>query len=183
MTDTPKRRPGRPATGETPKRNIRIGKIWDDAAVIAERRGETMTDIVTRLLAGYVRRHRSELPNATPSGDEHPPALYGERRPHTVAETLDALTGPTTGTVELPHHLNWSGTPTYDLNTTDGITSMYKTVLSEALDVADLHAWLNKAQLVQLWPSIPLPPKVRRLWEKRFPELPTTRATADRKAA
>ena len=53
-----KRRPGRPRTGVTPKRNIRVGRIWDDAAAVAAERGETMTAVVARALERYVVRHR-----------------------------------------------------------------------------------------------------------------------------
>jgi len=52
-----RRGPGRPATGVTPKRNIRVGKIWDDAAVIAAERGETMSDVVVPILERELRRY------------------------------------------------------------------------------------------------------------------------------
>lgn len=57
--EQPKRGPGRPATGVTPKRNIRVGPVWDEAAAIAARRGETMTAVVEAALRRYVQRHRS----------------------------------------------------------------------------------------------------------------------------
>lgn len=50
---TPKRPVGRPATGVTPKRNIRVGQVWDDVAAIAEADGEKMTTVVERLLTEY----------------------------------------------------------------------------------------------------------------------------------
>ena len=53
-----KRPRGRPRTGVTPKRNIRVGQIWDDAALIAASRGETMTAVVERALENYVKLHR-----------------------------------------------------------------------------------------------------------------------------
>lgn len=65
-TTEPKRGRGRPATGVTPKRNIRIGQVWDDAAAIAAARGETMTAVVERGLERYIQRHRHELE----TGDE-----------------------------------------------------------------------------------------------------------------
>lgn len=55
---TEKRPRGRPATGVTPKRNIRVGQVWDDAAAIAAQRGETMTAVIERTLRNYVARHR-----------------------------------------------------------------------------------------------------------------------------
>lgn len=62
MDDQPKRRPGRPVTtGTTPKRNIRIGTVWDEAAAIAAGRGETMTSVVEDALRRYVRRHQRDV--------------------------------------------------------------------------------------------------------------------------
>lgn len=44
----------RPATGETPKRNIRIeGEIWDPAKARAGAEGRTLTDVVKSYLARY----------------------------------------------------------------------------------------------------------------------------------
>lgn len=69
MEQEPKRRPGRPATGVTPKRNIRCGAIWDEAAAIAAARGETMTSVVAAALQRYVARHRPAAgEGAHPSG-------------------------------------------------------------------------------------------------------------------
>lgn len=53
---TPKR--GRPATGQTPKRYIRAGHIWDEAAELAAERNETMTALVVRAIEREVRRLR-----------------------------------------------------------------------------------------------------------------------------
>lgn len=53
-----KRPRGRPATGVTPKRNIRVGDVWDQAEELAKADGETMTDLVKRLLARYVNEQR-----------------------------------------------------------------------------------------------------------------------------
>jgi hypothetical protein len=61
MTEEAPRRRGRPATGETPKRYIRAGAIWDEATKLAEERGETMTALVIRAIEREVRRlHRGE---------------------------------------------------------------------------------------------------------------------------
>ncbi len=58
MSEPEKRKPGRPRTGVTPKRNIRVGQVWDDAAALAKARGETMTAVVERALKHYVTRYR-----------------------------------------------------------------------------------------------------------------------------
>lgn len=63
MTDEqPKRSPGRPATGQTPVRTIRIGPVWDEAKEYAEDRGETMTAVVEAALRRYVQRARRGVP-------------------------------------------------------------------------------------------------------------------------
>jgi hypothetical protein len=51
-----RRGPGRPATGETPKRNVRIGPLWDRAAELAKARGMKMTAFVEEALRREVAR-------------------------------------------------------------------------------------------------------------------------------
>lgn len=58
MTET--RGVGRPATGQTPVRTMRIGGIWDEAKAIADRRGEKMTAVVEEALRRYVRKHATD---------------------------------------------------------------------------------------------------------------------------
>ena len=55
--DRPTRR-GRPATGQTPKRYIRAGAVWDEAVELAEERGETMTALVIRAIEREIKRLR-----------------------------------------------------------------------------------------------------------------------------
>jgi hypothetical protein len=103
---------------------------------------------------------------------------YGDRKPYVVVERLDELRGPTAGTVNLPQHLDWSGSAGYDLDKPARLASMYRTVLNEASSPDDLRAWIDGRMLTQLWPTLWLPPQVRRLWESRFPELASARARA-----
>lgn len=103
---------------------------------------------------------------------------YGDRRPYVVADTLAGLHGPTRGTVVLPHHLDWSGNAEYVLDRPARLAAMYRTVLNEALTQDDLGNWLDGTLLAQLWPSLWLPPKVRSLWEGRFPALADPRTGA-----
>jgi hypothetical protein len=50
---------GRPPTGETPKHTIRIpDPVWLPAKEIADRRGETLTDVIEAALRRYVQRHQ-----------------------------------------------------------------------------------------------------------------------------
>ena len=114
-------------------------------------------------------RRRKPVPVPAP-----PPAdyvSYGSRKPYQVPESLGELRGPTAGTVTLPGHLDWSGNASYDLNKPPRLASMYRTVLNEAASAADLRAWLNERMLIELWPTLWLPPQLRRLWQSRFPQL------------
>jgi hypothetical protein len=116
---------------------------------------------------------------AARGGATQPPAArvaYGGRKPYVVADHLGDLRGPTEGTVSLPHHLDWSGRPTYDLGRPARLASMYKAVLNEAGTAQDLRDWLNRRVLIELWPTLWLPPRLRGLWESRFPELAARRA-------
>lgn len=65
VTEDEKRRRGRPATGVTPKRNLRIGEVWDEAEAIAKARGERISDVVRpiieRGLKRYIKQHRGDL--------------------------------------------------------------------------------------------------------------------------
>ncbi|WP_240669905.1 hypothetical protein [Actinoplanes solisilvae] len=103
---------------------------------------------------------------------------YGDRKPYVLADTLTALNGPTRGVITLPHHLDWSGHPEYDLNRPECLESLYKVVLTEAATLEDLHMWLSGDVLLRLWPTLWLPPRLRRRWEERFPELAATRTNA-----
>ncbi|WFE27146.1 hypothetical protein O7623_28510 [Solwaraspora sp. WMMD791] len=112
---------------------------------------------------------------AQPPADYRP---YGDRKPYIVADALAMLTGPTAGVVTLPRHMDWSGNAEYDLSRPARLASMYKVVLAEAATVDDLNTWLNADLLRQLWPTLWLPPQLRRLWEETFPELVVTGTNA-----
>ena len=103
---------------------------------------------------------------------------YGDRKPYIVVDDLADLRGPIEGTVTLPHHLDWSGRPTYELGRPARLASMYKAVLNEASTEQDLRDWLDRQRLIELWPTLWLPPRLRELWESRFPELAARRAVA-----
>ena len=95
-----------------------------------------------------------------------------------VAETLTELQGPTSGTVELPHHLLWRPGRTVDLSDPWTLEWTYANVLREAVQVEDLRAYLDGATLQRLWPKLNLPRGVRRAWEERHPHLHQVQAAA-----
>ncbi|SNT41773.1 hypothetical protein SAMN05421812_105452 [Asanoa hainanensis] len=122
-------------------------------------------------------RHATNNSRRKAAVEPGPPAdyvPYGDRKHYVVADSLDDLHGPTTGTVTLPHHLDWSGRGTYDLDKAARLASMYKTVLNEAATVDDLRSWIDGRQLVRLWPTLWLPASLRRAWEQRFRALAGT---------
>lgn len=59
---TPRR--GRPATGVTPKRNVRIGAPWDAGQALADQLGITMTAYVEQALREHNARVERRLQRA-----------------------------------------------------------------------------------------------------------------------
>jgi hypothetical protein len=102
----------------------------------------------------------------TQPGDSH-----ASRIPYVVPESLDLLTGPRSGIVELPIPIDWSPKHSYDLGDPDDRVSMYTTVISEASTVAELSRFLNKDLLIELWPQLRLPRYCVRRWHTAFPQL------------
>lgn len=93
------------------------------------------------------------------------------RRPYAVPESLDLLHGPSSGTVHLPVHLDWSGNAVYALDAPGRIIDLYRTVLIEAATPQDLYAYLDAGTLRRLWAMLWLPVQLRRSWEQKFPAL------------
>lgn len=98
--------------------------------------------------------------------------LYEDGRPYTVPDSLEELTGPTAGVVELPLRLDWSEQGRYDLSDERQRNLMYERVIRESMRVEDLRAFVHGPTLANVWRQLWLPRKVRTLWESRFPSLP-----------
>jgi hypothetical protein len=138
-------------------------------------------ETIRQALRPEIRQATNSSRRKTPA-ESRPPAdyvPYGDRKPYVVADDLEELRGPTAGNVTLPHHLDWSGSATYNLDKPARLASMYKTVLNEAATVDDLRSWIDGRQLIRLWSTLWLPTSLRQAWEQRFPEL----AAASRAAA
>jgi hypothetical protein len=99
-------------------------------------------------------------------------AVLAERYRGRLPETLDQLTGPGHGTVQLPTHIAWSGLTAFDVDRPALCVSMYQIVLTEGLR-EDLAACLNRGLLVRYWPVLRtvVGRVIRDLWEAAFPEL------------
>lgn len=105
-------------------------------------------------------------PRPTEPGDS-----YASRIPYVVPESLDQLTAPRTGIVELPVALDWGPQRVYDLSKADDRLFLYQTVLSEASTLDQLTALVNKDLLIELWPQLHLPRYCVRRWHTAFPHL------------
>ncbi len=101
----------------------------------------------------------------------HDAQTYGDRRPYAVPDTLADLTGPVSGHVVLPAELGWTGRTDYDLDDPADAAVLYERVLVDAVRPQDLTRLVNASTLRTLWSRLFLPPRVRRLWEARFPNL------------
>lgn len=103
----------------------------------------------------------------------HPEAVsrYADARPGVLPPSLAALRGPTSGTVELPRHIDWGPEYGYDLADDADLRVMYERVIREAQDASELAMLLDGRTLVRLWPHLVIPTAVRVRWESRFGEL------------
>jgi hypothetical protein len=99
-------------------------------------------------------------------------AVLEERYRGRLPATLDELTGPGQGTVQLPLHVAWSGQTAFDLDLPKACMHMYRIVLAEG-QRGDVAAYLNRDLLLGQWPVLRnlVSRAVRRVWESAFPEL------------
>jgi hypothetical protein len=95
-----------------------------------------------------------------------------ERYRSRLPSTLDDLTGPAHGTVQLPLHVAWSGQTAFDLDRPKPCMHMYRIVLAEGQH-DDVNAYLNRDLLLSQWPVLRalISTTVRNVWESAFPEL------------
>jgi hypothetical protein len=93
---------------------------------------------------------------------------YAGARFYALPVALSDLTGPTSGSVVLPRHIDWGPPYVYDLADESDVAVMYERVIREAQTPADLANFLDAATLRRLWPHLIVPPPARRQWEARF---------------
>jgi hypothetical protein len=95
---------------------------------------------------------------------------YAQHRPYAAPESLDDLTGPAHGMLELPAHLAWTGRRRYDLDDPADLAVLYERIIVEAATPRDL-CLLSAITLRAVWPRLYLPSPARSLWQTRFPDL------------
>jgi hypothetical protein len=89
----------------------------------------------------------------------------------TLPPVLGHLAGPAGGVVELPYDLVWSGRRSFDLADPVQRYMYHMTVLTSGVTLEHYTNWLNADLLRSDWGRLGLPRPLRRVWEKRFPEL------------
>jgi hypothetical protein len=93
---------------------------------------------------------------------------YAEAKPYALPTSL---TGPTSGTIVLPWHIDWGPAYIYDLADESDTAVMYERVIREAHDPSELATFLDATTLLRLWPRLIIPQAARRQWEARFESL------------
>lgn len=82
-----------------------------------------------------------------------------------VAPDLDALCGPLQGRWQLPLHIDASSRSVYDFGCPAWRELAYQLVLLEAGSHLDHEQWLDRDELLRLWPELYLPRVVRAAWQ------------------
>lgn len=95
---------------------------------------------------------------------------YIHTRPNFIADSLDDLTGPVSGTVALPPRLRPRSTP-YDLGDPQDVRALYSHVLQEALCEADLATYISASLLREHWQDLRIPDYLRTMWHMAHPRL------------
>lgn len=96
--------------------------------------------------------------------------FYRDIKPYDAPDQLEQLQGPRSGPLEVPINVYWGPRHTFDLDNESDVIETYQAALREGR-VIDQEKLLNHALLVEIWPELMLPVRVRELWEGRFPEL------------
>ena len=98
------------------------------------------------------------------------PRRGGWRRPVSLPADLAELRGPLTGIVRLPLHVYASGqgpARSFDLSNEAERIELYEIVLTDGT-AEDISRYVNREELLRLWPRLWLPPYVRQVWDPRL---------------
>ena len=99
-----------------------------------------------------------------------PRGHYRDNTPYDAPAQLGELRGPPAGRSGWPINVYWGPNREVDLDSESDVIKAYQANLREGC-VVDQVEILNRDLLVQIWPELILPVRVRELWENRFPEL------------
>lgn len=98
---------------------------------------------------------------------------FQDVKPYDAPAQLDELQGPASGHVQLPPWVYWGPNPVANLDAEGDAIRAYQATIQEGRTVDQVQI-LNRDRLVAMWPKLNMPPRVRALWENRFPELAAT---------
>ena len=146
----------------TPRRSVRVeDELWNQAHAKAAREGTTVAERVRAALREYVHD----------SGTRH--HTIEDSLVYLVPGSLEGLHGPSTGTVQLPIHLDWGPDRRYEAGDDASCRTLYQLTLQNSGSADEMANILNPDRLIALWPSMRLPARCRQLWNAAFPQLPT----------
>ena len=96
---------------------------------------------------------------------------FRDVKPYDAPASLDELRGPYDGPIDLPHSVRWQADRLgVDVSNLGWRRMAYQALLAEG--TADQQRRLmNRDRLIEAWPILNMDPRVRGLWEKRFPRL------------
>lgn len=96
--------------------------------------------------------------------------FYRDVKPYDAPKQLGDLHGPRSGSIVLPLNVYWGPKSDVNLDSESDVVKAYQATLREGR-VVDQVKLLNRDLLIEIWPELLLPVRVRELWENRFPEL------------
>jgi hypothetical protein len=99
-------------------------------------------------------------------------------RPVIMPASLGDLCGPTSGVVELPVRLYWSGSRQFDLADPHQAADVCEAILDTAATADDITRYLNADLLIRVWPVLGMSRAKRDAWESQFPVLRRQRLAA-----
>ncbi|MCL3778178.1 MULTISPECIES: transcriptional regulator [unclassified Actinomyces] len=96
---------------------------------------------------------------------------FRDIKPIEAPLSLDELQGPYEGLVDLPHSVRWQADRLgVDVSNPGWRRMAYQALLAEGTVDEQRHV-MNRERLVESWPVLNMDPRVRSLWEGRFPQL------------
>ncbi|PMC75908.1 transcriptional regulator [Brachybacterium sp. UMB0905] len=100
---------------------------------------------------------------------------FRDIKPYSIVDSLDELTGPSTGCATLPVDVHWSGPQsTFNLQDREDLQRAYQSILSNGRP-EHLVKFINKDPLLAVWPILALDRRVLDLWCGQFLEIAAIR--------
>lgn len=96
---------------------------------------------------------------------------FRDIKPYEAPASLDELSGPRDGVIDLPHSVRWQADRIgVDVGVLGWRRMAYQALLAEGT-VDEQRRLMNRERLIEIWPLLNMDVRVRELWEGRFPEL------------